>query len=220
MSTLSIVDCEKSMSRAVSTQNPLKRPRALRLDPARRKALLIQAGVQVFARRGIGASRPTDVAKEAGVAEATIYTYFASREALVAEVLDEVARYYEELIRSALGVANGSVAERLTELVERVADSIDRDPNYARVWFNWSSATRADIWPRFLDAETRIISGVTETIRDAPNGEFAAVGIHPQDIARLLLGCAEMIARIKFADRPPAEVRRFIQSALVLILRT
>ena len=107
------------MSTAVSTQNPLKRLRALRLDPARRKALLIQAGVQVFARRGIGASRPTDVAKEAGVAEATVYTYFASREALVAEVLDEVARYYEELIRSALGVANGSVAERLTELIER-----------------------------------------------------------------------------------------------------
>lgn len=67
-----------------------RRARAARLAPEERRALLTEARIHVFARRGIGAARPTDVATDAGVSEATVYVYFPTRDDLVTAVLDVV----------------------------------------------------------------------------------------------------------------------------------
>jgi TetR/AcrR family hemagglutinin/protease transcriptional regulator len=176
--------------------------------------LLVAAGVRVFARRGIGAARPTDVAAEAAVSEATIYSYFPTRAELVAAVLDEVARYYFELNAKILDRASESVTARLRALVLAVSDSVETDPEYARVWLNWGSAIRAETWPRFLEVESRIIRGVEEAIRREPSAGRSAIDIHPEDLGRLLLGTCEMVVRMQFADRPRDEVHRFIRSTL------
>jgi len=41
----------------------------------------------VVARRGLSGARPVDVAREAGVSEATIYAYFPTQEAMIDAVL-------------------------------------------------------------------------------------------------------------------------------------
>lgn len=168
----------------------------------------------MFARRGIGAARPTDVAAEAGVSEATVYSYFPTREDLVAAVLEEVARYYLALNAEVLGRTELPVAARLRELIARVSESVARDPDYARVWLNWSSAIRTDTWPSFLEIEALIVGGVAAAVRRAPAHERADIDVHPEDLGRLLLGACEMIVRMQFAERPPREIRRFIRSVL------
>ena len=52
------------------SQKTARRPRAARMPPQERRARLIEAGIRVFARRGIGAARPIEVATEAEVSEA------------------------------------------------------------------------------------------------------------------------------------------------------
>lgn len=172
----------------------------------------------MFARRGIGAARPTDVAAEAGVSEATVYVYFPTREDLVTAVLDEVARYYLALNAEVLGRTDLTVAARLRMLIVRVSESVSRHPEYARVWLNWGSAIRTETWPSFLEIEALLVDGVAASVRRAPADERAAIDVHPKDLGRLLLGACEMIVRMQFAERPPREIRRFVRSVLDKLL--
>lgn len=193
-----------------------RRPRAPRLSPDERRASLVEAGVHVLGRRGIGAARPSEVAEEAGVSEATVYVYFPNREALVAAVLDEVGRYYLVLVEAALRT-DRPLPDQLTALLEDLAASVDADPDHARVWFNWGSAIRGEVWPRFLEAEARLTRSIASSFRAAPPEERAGCSLHPDDLARLLIGVGERVARMKFAGRRPSEIRRFIRSTRKMI---
>jgi AcrR family transcriptional regulator len=57
----------------------------------RTRAALVRAGMTVLADKGINAGTVADIAAEAGVVPGTFYTYFPSRDDLVAAVVDELA---------------------------------------------------------------------------------------------------------------------------------
>ncbi|MGY9003943.1 MAG: TetR family transcriptional regulator, partial [Rhodospirillales bacterium] len=54
----------------------LEGKRAGRLPPQERQQQLLRCAVQVFAQLGIGAAVHADVAREAEVSVATVFTYF------------------------------------------------------------------------------------------------------------------------------------------------
>ena len=61
-------------------------PRWRRL-PEERPAQILDAALDVFAERGLGAARLEDIAKRAGLSKGTIYLYFPNKEALFREVI-------------------------------------------------------------------------------------------------------------------------------------
>src|SRR4051812_40844541 len=61
-------------------------PRWRRL-PEARPAQILDAALDVFAERGLAASRLEDIARQAGVSKGTIYSYFPNKEALFREVI-------------------------------------------------------------------------------------------------------------------------------------
>lgn len=73
------------------SEAPASRP--LRKDAARNRALLVQAGREVFAERGLEASLD-DVARHAGLGVGTAYRHFANKHelarAIFAEAIDEI----------------------------------------------------------------------------------------------------------------------------------
>ena len=193
-----------------------RRPRAARMSPQERRAQLISAAIRVFARRGIGAARPIEVAEEAEVSEATVYTYFPTREALRDAVLQEVGRYYRDQTDRVLDASAAEpLAVRLGRLFEMIAGAVHREPDHARVWLNWGSATREEIWPSFLENEARTVRRVVAEIEAADPAERAALVArsHPEDLARLLIGACETMARRILAGRSEEEVARFVRSA-------
>ncbi len=65
-----------------------------RSDDKRRRAgdkrgRILDAAVKVFARSGFHATRVSEVAKAAGVADGTIYLYFASKEELLVSLFED-----------------------------------------------------------------------------------------------------------------------------------
>lgn len=108
----------------------------------------MQAARAVFIKRGYQDARVADIAKEAGVAHGTFYTYFESKEdvflSVSTEVLDEI---YAELksptpiepIGERIAYAN----RRFVELYERHAPIIAlieavsmHDPQFSDLWMN------------------------------------------------------------------------------------
>lgn len=75
------------------TDTVVETPRPLRKDAARNRALLVEAGREVFAERGLDASLD-DIARRAGLGVGTAYRHFTNKyelaQAIFSEAIDEI----------------------------------------------------------------------------------------------------------------------------------
>ena len=96
---------------------------------------LLDAGVQVFARRGYHAARVDDVVKVARTSHGTFYLYFSNKEDLFRALAEEVAQEMQELAESLqpLGAGADDLAE-LREWIERFAALYERYGPVIRAW--------------------------------------------------------------------------------------
>lgn len=88
----------------------------------RTRAALVRAGMVVLGEKGINAGTVGDIAAEAGVVPGTFYTYFPSRDDLVAAVVDELASALHlgaDRIRAMEGDPAGRVALATLSLVNQ-----------------------------------------------------------------------------------------------------
>jgi TetR/AcrR family fatty acid metabolism transcriptional regulator len=64
---------------------------------------ILRAAVEVFARTGYFSARVSEIAKEAGVADGTIYLYFHGKEDLLVTIFRDHTRRYLELLKEEIG---------------------------------------------------------------------------------------------------------------------
>ena len=62
---------------------PAKKPPRMARDGGDKRERILRAATKVFARKGFYATRVSEVAKAAGVADGTIYLYFKSKDELL-----------------------------------------------------------------------------------------------------------------------------------------
>ena len=63
---------------------------------------ILAAAERVFARRGFFASRVSEIAKDAGVADGTIYLYFKSKDDLLISLFEQRMKQVNETLRAAI----------------------------------------------------------------------------------------------------------------------
>jgi len=125
-----------------------KRPRT-RLSPQKRKEQLHDIAIEVFARRGIGRGGHADIAEIAQVSVATVFNYFQTREDLVDEVLNQVEKHYSQFINLCIDT-EASAEYNLNTLTDNIINSAIIGENWMKVWFEWSTSTREEVWPLFI----------------------------------------------------------------------
>ncbi|MEV7780505.1 helix-turn-helix domain-containing protein [Kitasatospora sp. NPDC088351] len=104
---------------AASSANP---PGRLRRDAQRNRDLLLATARDLFSRRGLDV--PLDqIAKEAGVGNATLYRHFPTREALIGEVFADAAAVLAGAGEEALAAADawGAIERYFGRIFELVA---------------------------------------------------------------------------------------------------
>jgi len=77
-------------SRAARSARPVRRSRAEQLAATRRE--LVQAGLRVVAEQGFAGATTAAIAQACGKAHGTVFVHFRTRDALVAELVEEVGR--------------------------------------------------------------------------------------------------------------------------------
>ena len=184
--------------------------RARRLDPSERRPQLLACAMHVFARRGLGSARHSEIAREAQVSVPTVFFYFPTREALVKAVLDEVARFLTDMTVR-IHASRRPAPEIVLEHAKAFADSVDTHPDYARVWLDWSTAVRDEIWPLYLDFQENVVGIIANTIRIWQR-ERGMSDEEAEDDARLLVGSAHMIAQLKFTRCAPEKIDHFLRT--------
>lgn len=186
------------------------RARARRLEQSERRPQLLQCAMRVFARRGLGGARHSEIAKEARVSVPTVFFYFPTREALVKAVLDEVARFLTDMTVR-IHASNAPAPDIVLAHAKAFADSVDTHPDYARVWLDWSTAVREEIWPLYLDFQENIVGIIANTIRRWQR-ERGVSEEEAEDDARLIVGSAHMIAQLKFTRCAPEKLDHFLRT--------
>jgi TetR/AcrR family transcriptional regulator, hemagglutinin/protease regulatory protein len=190
-----------------------RKQRASRLSPEERRHQLIDCAVRVFARRGLGRASHAEVAKEAGVAVPTVFSYFKNRDELVDAVLQEVERYYEDMAdqyhRDNLPAQRVLVDHGLA-----FAASVDSHRDHARVLLDWSTAIRDRVWPLYLEFYDRMVRTFENTIRRGQEEGGLASDLDAENAALMLVGSAFMVVQMKFTGRPPDLVYRYLVALL------
>jgi len=193
------------------------RPRARRLPPTERRMQLLNCALRVFARRGLGEARHAEIAKEAGVSVATVFFYFPTRADLVKAVLDEVERFYCEMADQ-VHSRDLPAPRVLLEHGLAFAQSVDTHADYARVWLDWSTAIRDEVWPRYLHFQECVIQILEKTIRRGQRQGTLAADVDSGDEAHFLFGSAHMIAQMKFTRQSPEKVEHFLHALVQMAI--
>lgn len=113
--------------------------------PRRRAEEVIEAAAAVFAERGYHGASTQDIADRLGMRQASLYYYFASKEAALEEVC---LRGVEGFVGRALEVANGpgSATEKLIAIIRRHLEPMSDRPTFVRAFIRER---------RFLPKESR-----------------------------------------------------------------
>jgi TetR/AcrR family fatty acid metabolism transcriptional regulator len=102
-----------------------------RTDDKRQR--ILDAAVQVFARKGFFASRVSDIATAAGIADGTVYLYFESKDDLLIKLFDEVMGEHIEAARQELARVDDAAA-RLRVIADHHLGMLGRNPALAVVF--------------------------------------------------------------------------------------
>lgn len=149
---------------------PSPRPRWRRRKPER-PAEIIQAALSVFADLGFAAAKLDEIARRAGVAKGSLYSHFATKDALFRAVVQTAIAPSFEALRATSQTFDGPFPELVSLLLVRAAVVINGSrlpsvarmvisesrtfPDLARVWHD-------DVVSRVMGLLAELVAGAQE----------------------------------------------------------
>src|SRR5258706_3530940 len=169
---------------------------------------ILAAAERVFARRGFFAARVSEIAKDAGVADGTIYLYFKNKDDLLISLFENRMRQVNDALRVAVDGAPDQPIEQLRAFVRRYLRLVNDEPAAAEVLtieLRQSSKFMKEYDnPQFADF-LRMLGGIIAAGQD--RGELDTV-IPSHVAARMIFGMLDELALAwVLAKQPGSPVR-------------
>lgn len=100
-------------------------------DRGDKRERILASAERVFARRGFFAARVSEIAKDAGVADGTIYLYFKSKDDLLISLFENRMRQVNDVLREA--IANAQPRDQLRAFIRAYLRLVHDEPAAAEV---------------------------------------------------------------------------------------
>jgi AcrR family transcriptional regulator len=97
-----------------------------------RRETILGAARTVFASKGLGSTRVSDIAAQARISQGLVYHYFPNKEALFTEIVEGALREFTRLAEDARR-GPGSAWDRLSRLCEQMLGGVIEAPDYPLV---------------------------------------------------------------------------------------
>lgn len=154
---------------------------------------ILAAAERIFARHGFFAAKVSDVAKEAGVADGTIYLYFKNKDDLLISLFENRMQQVNAALRDAIAKVKGPV-EQLRTFIKTYLQLVHDEPAAAEVLtieLRQSSKFMKEYEnPEFADF-LRMLGGLVAAAQD--KGEIDG-GIPSHVAARMIFGMLDELA--------------------------
>ncbi|MBO6634566.1 TetR/AcrR family transcriptional regulator [Parvibaculum sp.] len=188
-----------------------------RLTPEARRAQLLECALAAFAEHGVARATHSHVAERAGVSVPAVHSYFRTRDDLVAAVLGMVEAYLLDVVPNSLG-GRKSVAEALKTLAVRFAAAAREDPDMIKVWLDWSTGVRANVWPQYMELLEKLHRIAQRVFSRGKREGVLPASLNVKAAARLYLGGGHTLALMQFADTSESEVEALIALIVTSIM--
>jgi TetR/AcrR family transcriptional regulator, cholesterol catabolism regulator len=181
-----------------------------------RRAKIIEAVIELIADVGAEAVQMRDVAKRSGVALATVYRYFNSKDYLLAAALEDwQKRLTRRILASRTGRTDQDPLPGILDYLRRAQRAFHRNPNMTALMFQTTTSTdpeaRATI-DQMNRTNTEMFNRLLEGVatEDIPNITFGLNAALSGSLAGVLAGMmtleeslsrVEWVARTLVADR-------------------
>jgi TetR/AcrR family fatty acid metabolism transcriptional regulator len=173
-----------------------------RSDRSDKRGRILSAAERIFARHGFFAARVSEIAKEAGVADGTIYLYFKSKDDLLISLFERRMTQVNDALRAAIG---GVPAEaQLRAFIKAYLQLVHDEPGAAEVLtieLRQSSKFMKEYDnPQFADF-LRMLGGIIAAGQE--RGELDAT-IPAHVAARMIFGMVDELALAWVLARQPS----------------
>jgi AcrR family transcriptional regulator len=173
----------------MTTAEVLPKPRERsRLETRRR---LIEAGTELFARRGFARTRAADISREAGVAVGTLYLHFTDKEELLREILFHGFEEIHAVARRIAATEYPSVPESVRAHTEGLVGYAAEHPALFQILFSTEVATTA--------AGAELLGSLTahqeERLREGMAEGYFRADLDPAVAAHAVIGMLTQVLR-------------------------
>jgi TetR/AcrR family fatty acid metabolism transcriptional regulator len=188
-------------------------------SPVDKHERILRAAVRVFARKGFYATRVSEIAKAAGVADGTIYLYFKSKDDVLVSIFETHIRRLIVILRE-VAAADGTIEERFTKMIELQLGLLEEHRDLAEVITvnlrQSSKLLKQYAAPLFLEYLDVIAGVVAEGQR---RGTFRD-DVSPRTVARAAWGAFDGIALTwALSDADSGALRRAGQQLAAVFLQ-
>jgi TetR/AcrR family fatty acid metabolism transcriptional regulator len=194
-------------------------PKAVQRD-ARSKdkySLILRAATRVFARRGFFVAKVADVAREAGVADGTVYLYFKNKDHLLVSIFEEfMAEAIVEGRAAVEGIADP--IERLRRIAGLHLDRMGRDRDLAVV-FQVELRSSTKFMEQF--SETRVseyLDVIRSVIKDGQTAGCFRTSVDPTLASKVLFGALDEMVTNWVLSKKRYDLRSTAEPVLDLLL--
>jgi AcrR family transcriptional regulator len=169
------------------------RPRAKKQPAEVRRETVLDAAIRVFARLPYRSAGTAEIAREAGIAEPTIYRHFSSKRELYLAALDRTSDAICEAWQAIVD-RHASAEETLAALGAWYFDSAVANPDPLRLRHRAAAEAEDDeVRERIRKGYGRIAAMLAEVIRRGQEQGAVAAEIDPAGAAWLFCGIGQML---------------------------
>lgn len=185
---------------------------------ADKRERILKAAIKVFARKGFYATRVSEIAKAAGVADGTIYLYFRNKDDVLVSVFESRITRLVEVLREVVE-SEGSFEERFVRLVELQLGLLEGRRDLAEVvTVNLRQSSKllkqyaAPLFVQYLD----VIAGL---VAEGQQRGAVRADVNPRIVARSLWGALDGVAVTwAIGGGEPGQLKRAAQQVSAVFL--
>jgi len=208
-------------ARPAQRTEPRRRPVRQRMGRAQRMQELVEATIDVLAKKGYAGFTIAEVAKTAGVSTALIIVHFKSKEQLYFAVLKSMATEYFSALRASQIGAGQRAADQLWRLVNAEFSESYFTPRYLAAWKAfWAETNGRKLYVEHFGAETVHFLETTVALCRKIISDGKYKGYDPRIVARLIdtsLGGLWIDLTVTATPVTIAEARKVARSLLALL---
>ena len=162
-------------------------PKRKRMKADQRRQEIIRAATEVFARNGFGGSTTREIAENAGISEAMIYSHFRNKEDLYTAIIDERLQESEPLYYPLDAMRNKDDPRVFVTIVSNYLRRHSEDTTFFRLLL-FSSLEGHELASMFVAGPVRkFFEFLSDYIRERID-EGVLKPINPEITSRCLLG--------------------------------
>jgi TetR/AcrR family transcriptional regulator, fatty acid metabolism regulator protein len=155
---------------------------------------ILEAAVRVFAENGFRQATVSQVAREAGVADGTIYLYFKNKDDILVQFFEYRARQVFERFRREVDRGRSSV-EKLRNLVRVHLTEFQRDPPMAVVYQVETHQSRRLVEEQIREMAKMYQDLIAEIIEQGQHEGTIRKELYVGLVKRFILGAVEEVIR-------------------------